>query len=136
MILPDPDLRYWPDQPHHLTAFVGHISLLYQPSDLVLRREDRLVGNVLIACIYEATAESRPPALDLPGRRTVTSSSATGFADAALHCDPVVDQIVQSVQPPPIYVEPPPGAVRGDVARWRGHDCALLSDAAFSRSEL
>jgi len=30
MILPDPDLRYWPDQPHHLTAFVGHISLLYQ----------------------------------------------------------------------------------------------------------
>src|SRR5690554_6762870 len=36
MILPDPDLRYWPDQPHHLTAFVGHISLLYHERDLML----------------------------------------------------------------------------------------------------
>src|SRR5690554_6462999 len=36
MILPDPDLRYWPDQPHHLIAFVGHISLPCHERDLML----------------------------------------------------------------------------------------------------
>ena len=91
---------------------VSFLLFFYPPADLVIWRQDRRIRAMLVTCVYEAAGYSGTPALDLPGRRMVTSSSATGFADAALHRDPVVDQIVQSVQPIPIYVEPPPGAVR------------------------